>query len=83
MNHAKEIISLIAEMTDDVTEVNKDVLVPRILKEAIRVWQNYTVSKIELGLTEIDLRLHLTMMKRLWNLADNFNVSEKVVFPVI
>ncbi len=83
MNYANEIIALITEMTDEVTEKNKEILVPKILKEALRVWQHYIASRIKLDLTETDLRLHLTMMKRLWNLADHFNVSEKVAFPIL
>ncbi len=83
MNYASEIIDLIREMTDEVTEGNKETLVPKILKEGTRVWQHYTASRIELGLTETDFRLHLTIMKRLWGLADNFNVSEKIAFPIL
>jgi hypothetical protein len=83
MNYANEIIDLITEMKDEVTEGNKDKLVPKILKEAISVWQHYIASKIELSLTETDLRLHIAMMKKLWDLADHFNVSEKVAFPIL
>jgi hypothetical protein len=69
--------------TDDVNPDNKDIFVPEILKEAVIVWKNYNASKFELNLTETDFRLHLTMMKRLWNLAENFNASEKGCFPIL
>jgi|GEM_PF-4051769 len=81
MNHAREINELIEWMQDSVTEGNKNILIPKLLKEAVRVWQDYIASKIKLNLTETDFQLHLKMMRRLWNLADSFNPSEKVPFP--
>ena len=82
MNHANEINDLLEEMQDSVTEENKNRLVPRILRDAILVWQDYIVSKHKLNLSENDFQLHLKMMKRLWNLAERFNPSEKVAFPI-
>jgi hypothetical protein len=82
MNHANDINDLLDEMKDNVTEENKDKLVPRILGDAIIVWQDYIASKLKLSLSENDFQLHLKMMKRLWNLADRFNPSEKVEFPI-
>lgn len=70
-------------MEEDVTESNKNSLIPKILNEAVKVWQDYIVSKLKLNLSEVDFQLHLTMMKRLWKLADSFNPSEKVAFPVL
>jgi hypothetical protein len=81
MDHANEITYLIEEMTDNVSNENKDALVPKLLKEAITVWKDYNTSKLKLNLTEKDYQLHLKMMKRLWDLADNFNATEKVAFP--
>jgi len=83
MNHAREINDLIEEMKEIVTEKNKNVLVPQILNEGLRVWESYTTSRLQLNLSKTDFQLHLTMLKRLWNLADNFSVQEKVAFPVL
>ncbi len=83
MNHANEINDLIEEMTDNVTEANKDILVPKILKEGLLVWQGYNSSRLRLNLTQTDFELHLKMLRRLWNLAERFNVSEKVAFPIL
>ena len=81
MNHAKEISELIEWMNDGVTEGNKNVLVPKLLKEAVLVWWHYKESKLKLNLTEGDFQLHLKMMKRLWDLAEQYNAAEKVPFP--
>jgi hypothetical protein len=82
MNYANEINDLFNEMKSSVTEENKEKLVPRILREAIIVWQNYIASKLKLNLSEKDFQMHLSMMKRLWNLAERFNPVEKVEFPI-
>jgi hypothetical protein len=81
MKHAKDINDLFDEMRECVTEENKNKLVPRILRDAISVWQDYLNSKLKLNLSERDFQLHLGMMKRLWDLAEQFNPSEKVKFP--
>jgi len=82
MNHANDINGLFDEMRDNVSEENKDKLVPRILRDAIRVWEDYMASKLKLSLSEKDFQLHVKMMKRLWNLARRFNPSEKIEFPI-
>jgi len=82
MKHANDINDLFDEMKDSVTEENKDRLVPRILRDAIIVWQDYVDSKLKLNLSEKDFQLHLGMMKRLWDLAEQFNPSEKIKFPI-
>jgi len=81
MYQAREINELIEWMKDSVTEENKNTLIPKLLKEAVEVWWHYKESKLKLNLTEIDLQLHLKMMKRLWDLAEQYNVAEKVPFP--
>ena len=81
MNHANQINDLIEEMTDSVTNENKDTLVPKLLKEAITVWKDYNISKLRLNLSEKDFQLHLKIMKRLWDLAGTFRPAEKVAFP--